>query len=628
MQKPFFPKPARLNILQAFIVAGAFLLSALPSRAAWHVATNGADAGNDGLSWDQPLLTISNAVAKASAAALDTILVSNGTYDISYEISVAKPVTITGLNGRTNTIVRANAAFPDITNRCFYLNHTSAVLQELTITNGGWIKDVQSDLYRGGGIMLQNGTVRECLITGNSAFQGGGVFMKGGGSWRYSMVSNCVIQGNICSNSGSASGGGGVSLRAGILKDCLVMNNTDLGPICNGGGVVVYCDQPSDVWSMSGCSIISNVAHGSGGGCYYYSILTNPVIDCHFDMNKANTYGGGIRMGAFLILSGGSVNSNTIGSYYGAGISAPAGLTASNISLSYNYLTNAWGGAGIDFSGTEAVFDNCEISYNRTACLPAIRSGQYGGGMYFRGSNLTVRNSRFTGNTIVNSNAVTGGAIYSPNNKGAVLIENCLIRSNAITAGNSGAYCRGGGLFISSNAVIRNCEISANEAALKADALSNAQGGGIYVANANCANAIESCTIANNYSQDLGPGIYLTGNGQDIVRNCIVQSNFNAATSTNWYFGDNSRRAFVSFTCTPEIMTGEGNTTADPQFIDFAAGNFGLNASSPCINTGTNRDWMAGAADLGGFSRLDKYSGRVDMGCYESRLLGTIFKCR
>ena len=75
-------------------------------------------------------------------------------------------------------------------------------------------------------------------------------------------------------------------------------------------------------------------------------------------------------------------------------------------------------------------------------------------------------------------------------------------------------------------------------------------------------------------------------------------------------------------------MTGEGNTTADPQFIDFAAGNFGLNASSPCINTGSNRDWMAGAADLGGFSRLDKYSGRVDMGCYESRLLGTIFKCR
>ncbi|MFA7160564.1 MAG: hypothetical protein WC299_14800, partial [Kiritimatiellia bacterium] len=65
MQKPLFSKAARLNILQAFIVAGAFLLNTLPSRASWHVATNGADTGNDGLSWDQPLLTISNAVAKA-----------------------------------------------------------------------------------------------------------------------------------------------------------------------------------------------------------------------------------------------------------------------------------------------------------------------------------------------------------------------------------------------------------------------------------------------------------------------------------------------------------------------------------------------------------------------------------
>ncbi|MFA7157682.1 MAG: right-handed parallel beta-helix repeat-containing protein, partial [Kiritimatiellia bacterium] len=584
------------------------------AQAAWHVATNGSDALNDGLSWEEPFLTIGKAVSSASAVTVEEILVSNGTYEVNVEISVSKPVTITGVNGWTNTIVKGNAAFPGITNRCFNINHTSAVLQGLTITNGGWLLD--SSAARGGGIYMINGTVRECLITGNSAYQGGGIYMAGGGSWRYSLMTNCMIRGNICSNSGSASGGAGVSLRAGTLTDCLIMQNTDLGPQCKGGGVVVYCDSAADIWSMANCNVISNQGF-DGAGLYYYSILTNPIENCHFDMNTARRYGGGINTYVFskLVLSGGSVNSNDSWYYYGAGIMSYGNLTASNTSISYNILTNASGSAAIDCQGEETVLDNCDINYNRTTSLPVVRVNY--GTIFMRGSNLTVRNSRLLGNEVINSNNCSGGAIYSLYNRGMVLIENCIIKSNIASCGSAAANSSGGGIYISSNAVIRNCEISANKAALPADGAANwGLGGGIFVANTNNANIIESCTIVSNYAQDRGPGIYLAGSGQDVVRNCVVQSNYSAASSTNWYIADDARRAFVSFTCTPEIMAGAGNTTADPQFIDFAGGNYRLNASSPCINIGANQPWMTGATDLDGAARIQQEI--ADMGSYES----------
>jgi parallel beta-helix repeat protein len=62
------------------------------------------------------------------------------------------------------------------------------------------------------------------------------------------------------------------------------------------------------------------------------------------------------------------------------------------------------------------------------------------------------------------------------------------------------------------------------------------------------------------------------------------------------------------------VWPGEGNTNADPLFIDEADNDFRLTKLSPCIDTGTAAD--APAEDLFGASR--PRGGGFDMGAYES----------
>ena len=69
--------------------------------------------------------------------------------------------------------------------------------------------------------------------------------------------------------------------------------------------------------------------------------------------------------------------------------------------------------------------------------------------------------------------------------------------------------------------------------------------------------------------------------------------------------------------CTPDGIHGvDGIITNEPMFVDGAAGNFRLQSNSPCINAGTNQEWMIDATDLDGHPRLYA-GGRVDMGAYE-----------
>ncbi|MGI6086318.1 MAG: hypothetical protein ACOYCD_00005, partial [Kiritimatiellia bacterium] len=80
---------------------------------------------------------------------------------------------------------------------------------------------------------------------------------------------------------------------------------------------------------------------------------------------------------------------------------------------------------------------------------------------------------------------------------------------------------------------------------------------------------------------------------------------------------------------------GVNNTVDDPQFVAFTpdmdagAWNFNLRSGSPCVNTGANQlDWMLDVPDLAGRRRIDRFSGLVDMGCYEHVPQGMIFNLR
>ena len=48
------------------------------------------------------------------------------------------------------------------------------------------------------------------------------------------------------------------------------------------------------------------------------------------------------------------------------------------------------------------------------------------------------------------------------------------------------------------------------------------------------------------------------------------------------------------------LPAGAGNLARSPGFVDLAAGDLRLRATSPCIEAGANADWMAGAVDMDG----------------------------
>ncbi|MCG2660174.1 MAG: hypothetical protein L6437_08025, partial [Kiritimatiellae bacterium] len=73
-------------------------------------------------------------------------------------------------------------------------------------------------------------------------------------------------------------------------------------------------------------------------------------------------------------------------------------------------------------------------------------------------------------------------------------------------------------------------------------------------------------------------------------------------------------------------VSGANNINTNPAWVDPANYNFRLTAGSKCVNAGINQSWMTGAVDLDRRHRIDVFSGRVDMGCYEYLPSGTIFR--
>jgi hypothetical protein len=141
---------------------------------------------------------------------------------------------------------------------------------------------------------------------------------------------------------------------------------------------------------------------------------------------------------------------------------------------------------------------------------------------------------------------------------------------------------------------------------------------------------VRNCTIVSNTAGgNGGGGIYIRERsvalgGTPTLRlyNSIVYSNTSDNLSLAVVTPFPSNVAFNSCFTPTNLFLGTTNRivvvnclTNNPQFADYATGDFRVVSNSPCINTGTNQDWMAGAVDLQGLPRL--MGGTVDMGCYE-----------
>ena len=180
-----------------------------------------------------------------------------------------------------------------------------------------------------------------------------------------------------------------------------------------------------------------------------------------------------------------------------------------------------------------------------------------------------------------NNHAVTGdtrGAVYL--NKGHV--ENCLIYGNSTK--------QGGGLYVDSAGFVRNCTIAHNYA--------DGPGGGVYLAwwNDRQVGELRNCLIYGNKA----PNHTGLGRSEWAVPREDHMARFESRT-LNCLFGDSP-------------VVGTNSITGDPAFVAAASGDYSLLPGSIAIDAGVKYD-EAPATDFAGNPRVR--NGIVDIGCHE-----------
>jgi hypothetical protein len=330
---------------------------------------------------------------------------------------------------------------------------------------------------------------------------------------------------------------------------------------------------------------------------------------------------GGAMLDGFILTNGCSTN--------GGGVYQESGTTVQNCRITGCIATNIssvnsyGGGAYIRIGG---VMTNCEVIGN-------ISHNNHGGGIYVPGG--TVVNCVIACNQAgarIGSAEILGCGIRA----GAkAVVSNCRIYENTYKIPTPAVRCLGGGVSLYDGVILRNSLVYDNNAT---------KGGGVVVANYGY---IQNCTVVSNRVTDLGEGCYGGGimtatrnNLTTCLQNVICYFN-SAATGTDSNFfneasGVNTGSLHVVNSCIAPTNTFPtsgiegyyyaGNIESDPQFADKDNNNFRLAQDSPCVNAGTNQDWMTNAVDLDGAARI-RY-GRVDMGAYERIYHGVVYGVR
>jgi len=341
---------------------------------------------------------------------------------------------------------------------------------------------------------------------------------------------------------------------------------------------------------------------GDGGGIYGFaaSMISNCVIAGNY-----GRYGGGVRVDdggrvADCIIAGNRASGGGGGGRI-SGAPFLRNIVRDNISENK--------GGGIYISGAVVVGD-CLIANN-------ISTNSAGGGIYDGALAGLIANCQIVSNVVAGTNAAVGGAgcyvgyhsVYS----------NCVFAYNRLEVDITASYGGGGLLFAAwSQARLYNCLLDSNQAEYGAGAFCGIGTDTAWI----------NCTVARNTASNTGGGMYIRS-GTNSIANGILYGN-TAAVGSNYYIL--TAVPVFSNSCAAPAPAGAndggGNTNASPLFVDLDAGKFQLQPDSPCVNTGSNQPWMAGAFDLDGRFRVDRFSGRVDMGCYEYISRGTLFGFR
>lgn len=255
------------------------------------IVSNTNDSGPGSLR--QAILAANNSTSLLTPTITFTGAALTGTINLASALpDLARSMTIDGPGAVNLTVQRGGGG----NYRIFTVqNGATVTIQDLTIANGS-VSD-----GNGGGI-LNNGTLtlKDSLVSGNTAALGGGIYNQNG---------TLTLNGTRVANNTATSAGGGINVQSGTVN---LLNNTSLedntatsigGGIANSGTLNVTGSDTTRI-SFSG-----NAAINSGGGGIYNSGITT-VDFGNFVNNRASTIGAG--GGAILNVGGTVTVSNSI----------------------------------------------------------------------------------------------------------------------------------------------------------------------------------------------------------------------------------------------------------------------------------------------------------------------------
>jgi predicted outer membrane repeat protein len=520
-----------------------------------YVRTGGSDS-NDGSNWALAKKTIQAGITAASADW--AVLVAKGTYKAT---------------GNTNLDFAGKAVhLKGVTAGASYDSGTTWTI------DGENVSDRRTFIF-------QTSETAHTVVDNFTLYRGNAGSDEGGGVYAYGAsptISNCTVM------SCRGVDGGGIYCETGAnltITSCVIKSNAATDG--DGGGICCISSSPRIAGCTIGVAGSANTATNNGGGLYCYN--SNPrVTDCTFDSNSVTWWGGGIYCST----------------------SSPKII---NCQILSNVASDQGGGVYL-VTNSNAMITGCTIAGNST--------NFYGAGIYLDNSNPAVTNCTLGGALGGNASGDAGGGIYCFNSPAPAII-NCSIAGNTGTNVGGGIYCE------SSTAVLTNCKVTDNSTT---GAASDGNGGGGIYCYVGSSLTFTNCTLANNSSTGNGGGIYCW-EANSILNNSILWGNTASLPGYQIYLRTIPQRPstvtlrysdYADNTVNPNnIVTGNGTLTAtnhcivsDPLFVDAGSGDYRLQATSPCIDTGSDALVPAGiTTDL---DNNPRFAGTaVDMGAYE-----------
>lgn len=349
-----------------------FLLSVAlgASAATYRVATAGSTpAGSDANAGtaEAPFLSISNALAHASAEGGDTILVGPGVYKVAAQLEVAKPVTLQSTAGRSATTIQQTNFVSSGESRVLLINHAGAKVSGFTITGGNCtVEDKNHVTGAGAGVKIgtNGGWLADCLVIGNTncwASQvenaGGGVAMFGASA----VVTNCEISANCLRNAWVAYAAG-IYATGGTIVDSTISGNVNNGHYGRGGGLAF-----AGAVTMRRCKVAGNTCPkatytGWGGwgepaGLYILSAATGSLVEnCLIAENATASNGGGLCVEAVADIVNCTIAGNT--AMYGGGVWCRAAARFRNCIIQGNAATSDTTAGAPEWNGSQALYSH------------------------------------------------------------------------------------------------------------------------------------------------------------------------------------------------------------------------------------------------------------------------------